>query len=123
MNVSAEDTETGAKGSITITNDKGRLSKEEIERMIEDAKKYKLEDEKFRKKTKARYDSENYAYNTRNTVRSAANLTAADKKTVEDAFESFIQRLIFNEYAEVDDFKGKMKELQTVFNPIVAKMN
>ncbi|XP_047964880.1 heat shock cognate 70 kDa protein-like [Salvia hispanica] len=123
MNVSAEHTESGVKNSITITNHKGRLSSEEIERMVGEAEKYRLEDEKHKKKVEARYAVEHYAYNMRNAIRSAAKLTAEEKETMEDAFKSFVQWLIFNEHAEVDDFKGKMKELRTVFDPIIHKMN
>ncbi|XP_047983936.1 heat shock 70 kDa protein 18-like [Salvia hispanica] len=122
MNVSAEHIETGVKNSITITNDKGRLSKEEIERMIEDAEKYKLEDEEYKKMVRARYALENYAYDTRDAIRSAANLTATDKKEMEYTFQCFTEWLVFNKHAEVADFHNKKKELQTVFNPIIAKM-
>jgi len=67
--VSAEDKTTGQKNKITITNDKGRLSKEEIERMVSDAEKYKEEDEQHKKKVEAKNALENYAYNMRNTIR------------------------------------------------------
>jgi heat shock 70kDa protein 1/2/6/8 len=67
LNVSAEDKTTGQKNKITITNDNGRLSKEEIEKMVEEAENYKAEDEKLKKKVKANNTMENYAYNMRNT--------------------------------------------------------
>lgn len=60
---------TGKKNKITITNDKGRLNKEEIERMVQEAEKYAAEDEAARKKVEAKNGLENYAYNLRNTVR------------------------------------------------------
>ncbi|XP_047955710.1 heat shock cognate 70 kDa protein-like [Salvia hispanica] len=123
LNVSAEHVGTGLKNEITITNNKGRLSNKEIERMIRDAKKYKLEDEKFKEKIEARSYLEDYAYNSRNTIRSAAKITAKDKKKMEDAFESFTKWLECNKHAEADDFKQKMKELETIFNPIITKMN
>ncbi|KAL1535621.1 70-kilodalton heat shock protein [Salvia divinorum] len=119
----AEHTETGAKNSITITNDKGRLSNKEIERMIRDAKKFKLEDDEFREKAEARSDLEDYAYNTRDAIRSAVKLKAKHKKKMEAAFESFTQWLESNKHAEADDIKDKKKELHTVFDPIIAKMN
>ncbi|XP_042027604.1 heat shock 70 kDa protein 18-like [Salvia splendens] len=122
LNVSAEHTESGAKNSITIINEKGRLSKEEIERMIRDAKKYKFEDGEFREKAKARLALEDYAYDMRNTIRSSARVTAADKMKMEDAFESFTQWLKLNQHAEIYVFKDKMEELQTIFNPIIAKI-
>jgi heat shock 70kDa protein 1/2/6/8 len=67
LNVSAEDKTTSQKNKITITNDNGRLSKEEIEKMVEEAENYKAEDEKLKKKVKANNTMENYAYNMRNT--------------------------------------------------------
>lgn len=67
LNVSAEDKTTGIKNKITITNDKGRLSKEEIERMVQEAEKYKADDEALKKKVDAKNALENYAYNMRNT--------------------------------------------------------
>lgn len=69
LNVSAEDKTTGIKNKITITNDKGRLSKEEIERMVQEAEKYKAEDEEHKTKIEAKNTLENYAYNMRNTIR------------------------------------------------------
>lgn len=64
LNVSAEDKTTGQKNKITITNDKGRLSKDEIERMVQEAEKYKAEDEAARAKVEAKNGLENYAYNS-----------------------------------------------------------
>jgi L1 cell adhesion molecule like protein len=60
---------TGQKNKITITNDKGRLSKEEIERMVQEAEKYKAEDEEARKRIDAKNALENYAFNMRNTIK------------------------------------------------------
>jgi L1 cell adhesion molecule like protein len=60
LNVSAEDKSTGQKNKITITNDKGRLSKDDIERMVQEAEKYKAEDEEARRKMEAKNALENY---------------------------------------------------------------
>ncbi|XP_042042106.1 heat shock cognate 70 kDa protein-like [Salvia splendens] len=122
MNVSAEVTGTRLKKNITITNDKGRLPKVEIENMIKDAKKYKQEDEEHKKNVKAKNTVEDYAYSSRDTIRSAARLSPTDKNKMEDAFESFIRWLELNKYAKADDFEDKMKELETIFDPIIAKM-
>ncbi|XP_010253827.1 PREDICTED: heat shock cognate 70 kDa protein 2-like [Nelumbo nucifera] len=125
LNVSAEDKTTGQKNKITITNDKGRLSKEEIEKMVQDAEKYKSEDEEHKKKVESKNALENYAYNMRNTVRDekiASKLAAADKKKIEDAIEQAIQWLDSNQLAEADEFDDKMKELESICNPIIAKM-
>merc|ERR1711998_5590 len=69
LNVSAEDKTTGNKNKITITNDKGRLSKEEIERMVQEAVKYKSEDDTHKERIEAKNSLENYAYSMRNTLK------------------------------------------------------
>ncbi|KAL2502900.1 putative mediator of RNA polymerase II transcription subunit 37e [Forsythia ovata] len=125
LNVSAEDKTTGQKNKITITNDKGRLSKDEIEKMVQEAEKYKSEDEEHKKKVEAKNALENYAYNMRNTIKDekiASKLPADDKKKIEDAIEQAIQWLEGNQLAESDEFEDKMKELESICNPIIAKM-
>ncbi|KAH0903461.1 hypothetical protein HID58_042964 [Brassica napus] len=125
LNVSAEDKTTGQKNKITITNDKGRLSKDEIEKMVQEAEKYKSEDEEHKKKVEAKNALENYAYNMRNTIRDdkiGEKLPAADKKKIEDSVEEAIQWLDANQLAEADEFEDKMKELESVCNPIIAKI-
>ncbi|KAK4480357.1 hypothetical protein RD792_013428 [Penstemon davidsonii] len=125
LNVSAEVETTGQKNKITITNDKGRLSKEEIEKMVQEAEKYKAEDEDRTKKVEAKNALENYAYNMRNTIKDekiASKLQVAEKKKIEDAIESAIQWLDTNQLAEADEFEDKMKELESVCNPIIARM-
>lgn len=125
LNVSAEDKTTGQKNKITITNDKGRLSKDEIERMVQEAEKYKTEDEDHKKKVEAKNALENYAYNMRNTIRDekiGEKLAADDKKKIEDSIEAAIEWLEGNQLAECDEFEDKMKELESICNPIIAKM-
>ncbi|KAJ0021637.1 hypothetical protein Pint_32349 [Pistacia integerrima] len=125
LNVSAEDKTTGQKNKITITNDKGRLSKEEIEKMVQEAEKYKAEDEEHKRKVEAKNALENYAYNMRNTIKDekiSAKLPAADKKKIEDSIDEAIHWLDGNQLAEADEFEDKMKELESICNPIIAKM-
>jgi L1 cell adhesion molecule like protein len=125
LNVSAEDKTTGQKNKITITNDKGRLSKEDIEKMVQEAEKYKSEDEEHKKKVESKNSLENYAYNMRNTVKDekiSSKLAADDKKKIEDAIDQAIQWLDSNQLAEADEFDDKMKELESICNPIIAKM-
>ncbi|CAO2196998.1 unnamed protein product [Urochloa humidicola] len=125
LNVSAEDKTTGQKNKITITNDKGRLSKEEIEKMVQEAEKYKAEDEEVKKKVDAKNSLENYAYNMRNTIKDdkiASKLSPDDKKKIEEAVDGAISWLDSNQLAEVDEFEDKMKELEGICNPIIAKM-
>ncbi|CAN4086483.1 unnamed protein product [Withania somnifera] len=125
LNVSAEDKTAGVKNKITITNDKGRLSKEEIERMVQEAEKYKAEDESMKKKVEAKNSLENYAYNMRNTVRDekfSGKLDPSDKQKIEKAVDETIDWLDRNQLAEVDEFEDKLKELENLCNPIIAKM-
>jgi len=125
LNVSAEDKTAGVKNKITITNDKGRLSKEEIEKMVKDAEKYKAEDEEVKKKVDAKNSLENYAYNMRNTIKDekiGGKLEADNKQKIEKAVEDAIQWLEGNQMAEVDEFEDKQKELEGICNPIIAKM-
>jgi len=68
LNVSAADKSTGRENKITITNDKGRLSKEEIERMVSDAERYRSEDEKQRERVAAKNSLESYCFNMKSTV-------------------------------------------------------
>ncbi|CAI0420939.1 unnamed protein product [Linum tenue] len=125
LNVSAEDKTAGVKNKITITNDKGRLSKDEIERMVQEAEKYKAEDEEVKKKVEAKNALENYAYNMRNTVKDekfAGKLDPADKQKIEKAIDDAIQWLEGNQLAEVEELEDKLKELEGLCNPIISKM-
>merc|ERR1719379_833308 len=79
LNVTAEDKTTGIKNKITITNDKGRLSKEEIEKMVQDAEKYKSEDNDHKERIESKNSLENYTYSMRNSMKDekiAPTLTA-----------------------------------------------
>ncbi|KAK4406128.1 Heat shock protein 4 [Sesamum angolense] len=93
--------------------------------MVQEAEKYKAEDEEHKKKVEAKNALENYAYNMRNTIKDekiASKLPPADKKKIEDAIDSAIQWLDGNQLAEADEFEDKMKELESICNPIIAKM-
>lgn len=125
LNVTAEDKTAGVKNKITITNDKGRMSKDEIERLVKEADKYKAEDEEVKKKVEAKNALENYAYNMRNTVRDekfAGKLNPDDKQKIEKSVEETIEWLDRNQLAEVDELEDKLKELEGICNPIIAQM-
>merc|ERR1711990_985216 len=86
LNVSASEKSTGKSSKITITNDKGRLSKEDIERMVEEAEKYKNEDEKTRQNIEAKNSLENYTYNINNTIKDEKlkdKITDSEKDEIE----------------------------------------
>ncbi len=88
MNVSAVDKGTGKENKITITNDKGRLSKDDIERMVNEAERFKDEDEKRKKFIESKNGLENYCYSIKNTLEDAKikdKFTEDDKKTINDS--------------------------------------
>ena len=94
LNVSAIVKATGVKKSITITNDKWRLSNEKAKRMVQGAKRYKVEDDDHMKKVKAKLDLENYAYDMKNAINDDnvdAKLLPDTKKNIKDAIEQVIQ--------------------------------
>ncbi|XP_016460710.2 heat shock cognate 70 kDa protein 2 isoform X1 [Nicotiana tabacum] len=115
LNVSTEDTTNGKKNKITVTNNKGRLSKEEIEKMVQEAEKYKSEDEEHKRKVKAKNALENYSNNMKKAVKDY-------KETIEDATEQSNQWLNGNHLAGADQIEGKLKELQSLCNSMTAKM-
>ncbi|TYG40868.1 hypothetical protein ES288_D12G128400v1 [Gossypium darwinii] len=101
--------------NITITNDKGRLSKEEIERMVQEVERYRVEDELVKKKVEAKNALENYAYNMRNTIKDdkiGGKLDPSDKGKMEKAIDETIEWLDRNQLAEVDELEDKLKELE-----------
>ncbi|KAF5930859.1 hypothetical protein HYC85_031732 [Camellia sinensis] len=99
LNVSAEDKTSGKKNKITITNNQRWLSNEEIEKMVQEAKKYKSENEEHKKKVEIKSALENYAYNVENTIKDekiSTKLSSADKKKIEDAIDQAIHWLHAN---------------------------
>ncbi|KAL7283565.1 heat shock protein HSS1 [Trametes coccinea BRFM310] len=125
LNVSASDKTTGKSNRITITNDKGRLSKEEIERMVSEAEKYKAEDEAAAARITARNALESYAYNLRNSLtdeKLASKFDAADKKKLEDAVNETISWLDNSSEASKEEYEEHQKELEAVANPIMQKL-
>ena len=125
LNVSASDKTTGKSNRITITNDKGRLSKEEIERMVSDAEKYKAEDEAAANRIQAKNALESYSYNLRNTLNEekvAEKLEPADKSKLETAINETITWLDNSQEASEEEYKDRQKELEGVANPIMQKL-
>jgi endoplasmic reticulum chaperone BiP len=115
LTVSASDKGTGKKEAITITNDKGRLTKEEIDQMIADSEKYAEEDKAIKEKIDAKNQFENYVYQMKNSVEDkdklAEKLSDEDKSTIKDALTDAQDWLNANSDAEKDDFEDKLKEL------------
>ena len=125
LNVSAMEKSTGKENKITITNDSGRLSKEDIERMVSDAEKYKDEDEQNRQRIEARNTLENSAYQFKNSVNDekiSSKLESADKDAVEKACDEAIQWLDSHGDATKDEYGEKVKALENVCHPIMQKL-
>ncbi|KAL4747191.1 heat shock 70 kDa protein [Aspergillus terricola var. indicus] len=121
MNVSAVEKGTGKTNKITITNDKGRLSKEDIERMLADAEKYKAEDEAEAARIQAKNGLESYAYSLKNTISEGQlQINEDDKKKVSDKIDEVISWLDNNQTAEKDEYESQQKELEGVANPIIS---
>ncbi|RIA85970.1 heat shock protein 70 family [Glomus cerebriforme] len=112
LNVSAVDKTTGRSNKITVTNDKGRLSKEEIECMIAEAEKYRVDREKIAQKIQARNGLESYALNLRDVVQNKLN----------DAIQESITWLDDNQEAEKVEYEYKQKFLENIANPIIMRL-
>merc|ERR1712100_163205 len=125
LNVSAQDKSTGKSNQITITNEKGRLSQSEIDRMVQEAEKYAAEDEANKKKIEAKNGLENYCYSMRNTLQEEKlqdKFEGDDKDKIEKAVQEALDWLDRNQMAECDEFEAKQKELEGVVNPIMMKV-
>merc|ERR1711871_1433719 len=125
MNVSAKDKATGKDNQITITNDKGRLSQDDIERMVKEAEKYAAEDDAMKEKIEAKNALENYSYSMRNSINDEKlrdKIDAADRETIETAIKETTDWLDANQAAEKEEFEAKQKELEGICNPIMMKV-
>jgi len=125
LNVSACDKSTGKQNKITITNDKGRLSKEEIERMVNDAEKFKVDDEKQKERISAKNGLESYCFNMKTTIEDEKvkdKISEDDIKKINDKCDEAIKWLDANQLAEVEEFSDKQKEVEGVCNPIITKL-
>ncbi|KAI8935312.1 hypothetical protein NX059_007898 [Plenodomus lindquistii] len=124
INVSALEKGTGKTNKIVITNDKGRLSKEEIERMLAEAEKYKEEDELEASRISAKNALESYAYSLRNTLSDSKvdeKLDAGDKEKLKAEIDKTVAWLDDNQTATKDEYESQQKELEGVANPIMMK--
>jgi len=125
MHVSAVDKSTGRENKITITNDKGRLSKEDIEKMVKDAEKFKDEDDKQKDRISAKNSLESYAFNMKSTVEDEKlkdKISDEDKEKVMEKCNEIIKWLDANQLAEKEEFEHKQKDLEKVCMPIVTKI-
>ena len=125
LNVSAVEKAGGRTEKITITNDKGRLSKEEIDRMVDESEKFKDDDDKQKEKISAKNGLESYCFNIKSSIEDSNikdKLSESEKNMVTEKCNEAIEWLERNQMAEVEEFKDKQKELETLFNPIIMKL-
>ncbi|KAI6809037.1 Heat shock 70 kDa protein, partial [Hortaea werneckii] len=125
MNVSALEKGTGKTNKIVITNDKGRLSKEEIERMLAEAEKYKEEDEAEAARIQAKNGLESYAYSLKNTIQDekvSEKIEAGEKEKLQAKIDETVSWIDDNQTATKDEYESQQKELEGVANPIMVKI-
>merc|ERR1719506_2207504 len=127
LNVGAEDKATGKSEKITITQEKGRLSQEDIDRMVQEAEEFAEDDKKVKERIDARNALEGYTYSIRNTIEDekkgiADKISEEDKETIEEAVKDALAWLDDNQEAEKEDFEEKQKEVEQVANPIMREL-
>jgi L1 cell adhesion molecule like protein len=124
LNVSAVEKSSGKENKITITNDNGSLSKEDIDRMLSEAEKFKEEDEAHAAKVLAKNELENLCYSYKNTLNDEKlkdNFEESDKTTIEEKVKECIEWLDNNLNVEKSEYEEKKKELEEVCQPIMMK--
>jgi len=124
LNVSAVEKSTGKENKITITNDKGRLSKQDVERMVAEAEKFKAQDDLQRKKIEAKNGLENYCFSLKNSLNEdkVAAALGDDKVTLENAVQEVLNWLEAHAEESPETYEEKKKELEKVANPIMTKL-
>merc|ERR1712021_123811 len=127
LQVSAEDKGTGKAEKITITAEKGRLSQEDIERMVREAEEFADEDKLVKERIDARNGLEGYAYSLRNSLTDeekgvSDNISAEDKKELQDMIDETLDWMDENPEADKEDYDEKMKEVEQVANPIMRNV-
>ena len=122
LNVTAEDKASGKSEKIVITNDKGRLSKDDIERMCKDAEKYKEEDEAYMKKVQSMNQFEANVYNVRSTLDDdKCTVSDEDKTKIKEKVEEMISWIDNNKTAELEEIEAKSKEFMDACVPLYAE--
>ncbi|CAI8612059.1 unnamed protein product [Vicia faba] len=126
LNVSAEEETSGNKKDITITNENGRLSREEIERMIQEAEFFKAQDMKFKKKAKAINALDDYLYHVRKVMKDdcvSSKLTAVDKVKINSTMIKGKSLIDGNQQEGTSVFVDLLKELESIFESAMKKVN
>merc|ERR1712004_400311 len=125
LNVTAGDKSSGKTEKITITNEKGRLNSDEIEKMVADAEKFKAEDEAQKTRIAAKNGLEAYCYNMKSTLDNDQfkdKIPKEDRNKILQACNDAINWLDHNQMAETEEFKDKQKEIEGICNPIISRL-
>jgi len=125
LNVSAMDKASGKNEKITITNDKGRLSKEEIDKLVQEAERFKDEDEKIKTRIEKKNGLENYCFQMKNQLSDEKfkdKFTEDDKTVIETTTKEMLQWLEANPNEEAEAYEAKQKEAEGKFNPIMMRI-
>merc|ERR1712118_517342 len=127
LQVSAEDKGTGKAETITITAEKGRLSEEDIERMVREAEEFAEEDKMVKARIDAKNGLEGYLYNLKNTIEDdekglADKLSEEDKEELDNTINEALDWLDENPEAEAEEFDDKQKEVEQIANPIMREL-
>ena len=125
LNVSAVEKSTGKEQKITIKNDKGRMSDEEIQRLVQEAERFKSEDEANRARVEAKNALENYTFQVRNSLNDeklAGKLSESDKQKAMAAVTATTKWLDTNQSAEKEEFEEKQKALEGIVLPILQNL-
>jgi L1 cell adhesion molecule like protein len=125
LNVTAVEKSTGKNNKIVITNDKGRLSKDDIERLVKEAEKFKDEDNKVKERIEAKNTLEQYCYQVRQTINDAKlkdKFSEDEKKQIEAKVDEVLKFVNDNPAASKEEYDAKVKEIEAVFNPIMQKI-
>ncbi|XP_066991029.2 heat shock protein 68 isoform X1 [Anabrus simplex] len=124
LNVTAKDVSTGRSRNITIRNEKGRLSQQDIDRMLAEAERYREEDERQRERVAAKNKLEGYIFSVKQAIEEAGQkLPENDKSTVRSICDETLRWLDSNALAEKEEFEYKLKELQSKCSPIMTKIH
>jgi len=123
LNVGAHDKGTGKKEAITITNDKGRLTEEQIQKMIEEAEQFADEDKKTKERIDAKNSMDNYLHSMTKAVEDSLKekLDDDEKEEINEAVKEGQSWMAENSDADAEEIKEKQKEIESVCAPIVSK--
>jgi len=125
LNVKAVEKSKGISNNIQIVNEKGRLSKDEIEKLVQEAEKFKEEDDKLRKKVEAKNNLESLLFNGKNSVNDDKvkdKISDVDKKSVNDKADELLNWISGNPHADTKEYESKIKEFEAVLHPVMQKL-